>query len=80
MYKSTIFINLILFIKNLFYILSQSSGFSATSSQGWTTVSSRRTVGSKFKRIENNNRDNKRLKYTILGRLKDTIKVVKAAS
>ena len=43
-------------------------------------MSFRRIVGSKSRRIENNNRDNKRLKYTALGRLKDTIKVVRAAS
>ena len=49
-------------------------------SQGWTIVSSRRIVGSKSRKTENNNRDNKRLKYTILGRLRDTIKAAKAAS
>ena len=41
-------------------------------------MSSRRIVGSKSRRIENNNGDNKRLKYAALGRLRDTIKVVRA--
>ena len=43
-------------------------------------MSSRRIVGSKSRRIENNNRDNKRFKYTTLERLRDTIKAVRAAS
>ena len=43
-------------------------------------VSFRRIVESKSRRTENNNRNNKRLKYTTQERLKDTIKVIKAAS
>ena len=59
--------------------LSFSSGFSATSSQGWTTVSSRRTVGSKSRRTENDDGDDERLKHAAPGRPRDTTKAARAA-
>ena len=60
-------------------IFSQSSGFSATSSQGWTTVSSRRPVGSMSRRTENGDGDDERFKHTAPGRPRDTTKAARAA-
>jgi hypothetical protein len=61
------------------FSFSRSAGVSTTSSQGWTTVSSKRPSGSKSRRTENDNGDEERFNYATPGRPRDITRAARAA-